>query len=90
MNFLSRRPKDPGHLAAIRYEIVVEGRLGRRWANWFEGFDLVDDDPGCAKLVGRVDQAALHAALSRIRDLGVALVSVRRLDTARPSGDPDR
>lgn len=66
---------------AGRYEIRLKGRLGPRWAPWFDGMDLTAADDGTTVLTGPVaDQAALHGVLTRIRDLGLALVSVTRLD----------
>ena len=65
-----------------RYEIRLNGRLGPRWATWFDGMDLIAADDGTTVLTGPVpDQPALHGVLTRIRDLGLALVSVTRLDT---------
>ncbi|MGY1825940.1 hypothetical protein [Blastococcus sp. SYSU DS0541] len=65
-----------------RYEIRIEGRLGPRWAPWFDGLSLTAADDGTTVLSGPVaDQAALHGVLTRIRDLGLALVSVTRLDS---------
>jgi hypothetical protein len=61
------------------YEIVVEGHLDARWARWFEGMRLTHREDGTTRLHGPVaDQAALHARLTRIRDMGVTLLSVRR------------
>ena len=66
---------------ASRYEIRIEGRIGPSWAPWFDGMSLTAADDGTTVLSGPVaDQAALHGVLTRIRDLGLALVSVTRLD----------
>ncbi len=64
------------------YEIRVEGRLGSSWADWFEGLEIRDepDMEGVCRttiLSGTMDQAALHGTLSKIRDLGIRLLSVR-------------
>ena len=62
------------------YEIRVEGVLDRRWTAWFEGLEIASDDSQTI-ISGRVaDQAALHGLLNRVCDLGLVIVSVRRLD----------
>ena len=64
-----------------RYEIRVRGRLDRRWSGWFGGFTITSGDDGTSLLTGPVvDQAALHGMLAKIRDLGVPLLSVRRVE----------
>jgi hypothetical protein len=64
-----------------RYEIVVSKRLGSRSATGFEEFEL-EPIPGDGMLLrGSVaDQAGLHGVLGRLRDLGIPIVSVRRVE----------
>jgi hypothetical protein len=65
---------------ATHYEIRIEGVLGEHWAGWFDGL-RVSSEAGETTLSGPVtDQPALHGVLAKIRDLGMCLISVRRLD----------
>jgi len=62
------------------YEIRLQGHLSSHRAQMFEGFTIVLGPGGETVLTGPViDQAALHGILERIRDLGVPLLSVKRL-----------
>jgi len=62
------------------YEIKARGRLGDRWADWFEGMTFTHDSDGTTTLQGSItDQAALHGLLNGIRDLGLPLISVRQV-----------
>jgi hypothetical protein len=62
------------------YEIRFRGHLDLRRAQMFEGLEMVQEPNGETILTGSViDQAALHGVLERIRDLGVPLLSVKRL-----------
>lgn len=64
------------------HEIRVRGHLDGRWADWVEGLAFTHGPDGTTTLIGPLaDQAALHGVLNRLRDLGVPIVSVRRLDT---------
>jgi hypothetical protein len=66
------------------YEIRVEGVLDQRWTAWFEGLEIGSDHSQTV-ISGRVaDQAALHGLLNRVCDLGLVIVSVRRLDPDDP------
>jgi hypothetical protein len=61
------------------YEIRVESILHERWSDWFEGMriDIVDD---ATVLSGTLpDQSALHGILDKIRNLGLTVISVRRM-----------
>ena len=64
-----------------RYEIRIEGVLEPgRWAAWFDGLQVTTNG-GETVISGQLaDQAALHGLLTRVRDLGLCLISVRRLD----------
>jgi hypothetical protein len=65
------------------YQIGVYGHLDRRWSDWFDGFTITLQANDETLLTGRViDQAALHGLLSKIRDLGLPLLSVQRVEKA--------
>ena len=71
-----------------QYEIRVEGVLGEHWAGWFEGLQ-VRSEAGATILSGSMaDQPALHGVLVKIRDLGMCLISVRRLDPGETGPRP--
>ena len=72
-----------------RYEIRFKGHLASRWAAWFDGMSLTTTSDGITVLEGPVvDQAALHGLLSRLRDIGLPLVSVTQVGTRRPPYPP--
>lgn len=76
----------------MRYEIWVEGPLDERWSAWFEGMEITSRPGGMTVIVGQVaDQAALHGLLDRVRDLGLTLITVRRVEPhGRPEGSHGR
>jgi hypothetical protein len=63
------------------YEIKVEGLIDDLWAEWFNGMAITYVNNVETILAGELrDQSALHGVLERIRDLGLNLISVRRVD----------
>ena len=63
------------------YQIALQGHLSDQWSDWFDGFTITLDERGQTILTGPViDQAALHGLLKKVRDLGLPLISVNRLD----------
>ena len=64
-----------------QYEIRLKGHLDDKWADWFDGLTITREDNGETRLTGPVvDQAALHGLLKKVRDLGVPLLSVNRVE----------
>ncbi len=60
------------------YEIRLRGHLADRWADWFAGLAITLEADGDTRLTGPIrDQAALYGVLKKVRDLGLALVSVQ-------------
>ena len=69
------------------YEIRLRGHLEARWAAWFDGLSLTHEGDGTTVMLGPVvDQAALHGLLGKVRDLGLPLIAVTRVD---PSSDTE-
>ena len=67
---------------AGRYEIRIRGHLDSRWATWFDGLSLRADSDGTTVIHGPViDQSALHGLLRKVRDVGLPLISVTRIDS---------
>ena len=77
-----------------RYEIRVRGILDARWTAWFEDLQVTSEGQETVIAGPVADQAALHGLLTKVRDLGLFLISVRHLDPddlhATPTGHPRR
>ena len=63
------------------YEIELKGNLNESWSDWLEGLTFTHNNDGTTTLRGEIiDQAALHGLLKKVRDLGLTLLSVNRID----------
>ena len=81
----------------VVYQVRVQGELDRDWSSWFEDGPRISavsitTQHGVSTVTGTVaDQPALYGLLGRVRDLGLLLLSVSRLDLtdapARTCGD---
>lgn len=66
------------------YHIKVSGDLDPKWEDWFGGFTIVPQTDNTTIMTGTVkDQAALHGIIAKIRDLGLSLISVNRIDSEK-------
>jgi len=64
-------------IKSMHCQIRVKGHLSDQWSDWFDGLKIENHPNGEAVLSGWLtDQAALYGVLSRMRDLGLALISV--------------
>ena len=72
------------------YEIRIKGHLDDQWADWFGGLSITLEKDGDTLLSGPVvDQAALHGLLRKVRDLGMPLLSVNRIEHGRANAFDD-
>lgn len=63
------------------YRIRINGHLNDSWSEWFNGLTIYKEPDATTVLWGPVtDQPALHGLLNRIRDLGLSLSSVTRIE----------
>lgn len=63
------------------YQIRMRGVLDEKWSDWFDGFTLAWTNQNETWLTGRVkDQAGLHGILGKVRDLGLDLLLVKRIE----------
>jgi hypothetical protein len=69
------RPSQP-----IYYEIRIQGQLDSHWSDWFNGLEVTPQANGETLIAGRVpDQAALQGILTKVFNLRLMLISVKRV-----------
>ncbi len=63
------------------YEIHIKEKLDSSWSPWFDGLSITTLPNHESVLSGLItDQAALHGLLNKIRDLGLTLLAVYRVE----------
>lgn len=69
-----------------RYEVRVDGVLDGRWSDWFGGLQISSQGDQTVLSGTLPDQSALHGILDRVGDLGLTVISVRRLPPEQVGG----
>jgi len=63
------------------YQVRLKGQLGKQWEDWFDGLAISNEANGETILTGPItDQAALHGLFKKIRDLGLPLLELVRVE----------
>ena len=63
------------------YRIRVEGVLEPTWSEWLDGMTISQEPGDVTILSGSVrDQAELFGLLTKVRDMGLTLISVNRVE----------
>jgi len=61
------------------YEIRLKDHLEKHWSTYFTGWSIENLENGEVLLkAANIDQAGLHGALNKIRDLNLTLLSLRQ------------
>ncbi len=61
------------------YEVRIEGVLDARWSDWFEGLELGRVGQETILSGTLRDRSALYGVLDKVRDLGLSVITLRRL-----------
>jgi hypothetical protein len=73
--------KNSGFNQPSKYQLRLEGQLNEQWKDWFDGISITPEDSGNTLITVIVpDQSALYGLLKKIRDLGLPLISVNRIE----------
>jgi hypothetical protein len=79
--------RQPAREPSALYRLRVAGHLDQHWSPRWGDLTLTHEHDGSTSLTMVVaDQAELHGLLTRIRDLGVTLISLDRLDQTHAQG----
>lgn len=80
----NKRDTKPDSSQSMIYQIRLQGHLGPQWSAWFADMTITLEDTGETLLTGPViDQAVVYGLLKKVRDLGLPLLSVIRVETGQ-------
>lgn len=65
----------------LAVEIHIEGKIDESWSEWFEGMEITHTETDMSVIRGKMkDQSALYGLISKLRDLGIDLISFKARD----------
>lgn len=71
------------------YQLCVRGHVNERRLSWFADLAVAHTVDGDSLITApQLDQAALHALLQRIRDLGLEILSLQIVAPAASASSP--
>ena len=71
-------------------EVVVKGQLDLAWSGWFEGLTITHSNRDESLFSGQIrDQTAFYGLLAKVRDMGLALISVKYTAGESPKENDD-
>jgi hypothetical protein len=63
------------------YQICIKGHINSDWAEWLQNFQIKHKRNGISVLTGQIiDQAALQGLLNQLFDLGIIVLSMKRIE----------
>ncbi len=70
-----------------RIEIRIKGQISQRWAGWFDELTISHPSREETVLSGMVkDESAVYGIISRLRDLGLQLISLSSQEDPQEQG----
>ena len=64
----------------MNFQIQVEGHLDLAWTTHLQVTEIEHLPDGTSRLIGQMaDQAALYGLLFKLRDLGISLIALERI-----------
>lgn len=72
----------PRATPTARYRIRVASELDEGWGAWLDGWQILPAAGTTTLERSGADQAALYGLLLQLRDLGLVLLAVERLDSS--------
>lgn len=80
-------PGEQGKKPPAAYGFQIKGHLDNSWTEWFDDMVFDHKTDGTTNLTGPIiDQAALQGNLTKIKNLGLELISVKPIEP-RPKDD---